>query len=128
MLGCDTYKDSGYSLCRESNHDYLDTSMQQFELTVIDTKDVVIGRNRYQISRMSAAVGSWLLFKLIDSLRKIMEGMDTSNTQPEAEDTSMEQKEQAANALIQSMLMTLDQDLFSKVQREALRVCGQYTA
>ena len=36
-----------------------------------ETKDIVLNANRYQVSRMDAAVGSWLLFKLMDALRKI---------------------------------------------------------
>jgi hypothetical protein len=103
----------------------MDTAMQQSE-QFVNTKDVVIGGTRYQISRMNAATGSWLLFKLLDSLRKIMEGVEQNGQQPV--DISDDQKEQAANALVQGMLMTLDKDLFEQVQREALRVVGVYTA
>jgi septum formation topological specificity factor MinE len=99
--------------------------MQQSE-QFVETKDVVVGGARYQISRMNAAVGSWLLFKLLDSLRKIMEGVEQNGQQPM--EISLEQKEQAANALVQGMLMTLDKDLFEQVQHEALKVVGQYTA
>jgi hypothetical protein len=104
----------------------MDITMQQLEQS-LDGKDVVIGSSRYQISRMNASVGSWLLFKLIDSLRKIMEGAEQNGAQPEQEQ-SLHDKETAANALIQGMLMTLDRELFEQVQREALRVVGQYTA
>jgi hypothetical protein len=87
------------------------------------TRDVVIGRNRFQIVQMNAAIGSWLLFKLIDSLRKIAVEVAQDNTQPTNGEVD---KDAAASALIQAMLMTLDREAFEEVQREALRVCGQY--
>jgi septum formation topological specificity factor MinE len=94
-----------------------------------ETKDVIVNNNRYQLRRMNAAVGSWLLFKLIDSLRKIMaqNSLEDSTPEPQTEQDRT-QKEQAAQALIQGMLMTLDRNLFEQVQQEALRVVGQYTA
>lgn len=95
---------------------------------VSDTKDVVVNEKRYQISRLNADVGSWLIFQLIDSLRKVF----ASNNEPEAvanvSEPDEKQKELAAQALINGMLMTLDRGLFKEVQREALKVCGQYTA
>ena len=91
-----------------------------------DTKDLVLNGSRYQISRMDAAVGSWLLFRLMDSMRKIF--ADTDGTQPEPQEVAPDQKEQAAHAMISAMLMTLEKDDFVKVQREALKVCGQYAA
>lgn len=103
--------------------------MQRLEQPVSErTTDVVIGRNRYQIAQMNAAVGSWLLFKLIDSLRKIAGDIAQQNGQVNVEEQPAfdEQKEAAAHALIQAMLMTLDRQLFEDVQREALKVCGQY--
>jgi septum formation topological specificity factor MinE len=92
-----------------------------------NTKDVTLGVSRYRISRMNASTGSWLLFKLLDSLRKIMaDGSQDMQSAPQ--EIGTEQREQAANALIQGMLMTLDKGLFDQVQREALNVVGQYTA
>ena len=94
-----------------------------------ETRDVVVGGNRYQISRMNAAVGSWLLFKLIDSMRKLFSNNTVEAATPEpVVELDNEKKSQAANALIQGMLMTLDRDLFEQVQREALTVVAQYTA
>jgi hypothetical protein len=93
-----------------------------------DTKDVVLNGNRYQIARMDAAVGSWLLFRLIDSIRKIFADAEQDGEQPTAQELDQAQKEAAANAMISGMLMTLEKDEFSKVQREALRVVGQYAA
>jgi septum formation topological specificity factor MinE len=92
-----------------------------------NTKDVALGVSRYRISRMNASTGSWLLFKLLDSLRKIMAD-GSQDTQSAPQEIGTEQREQAANALIQGMLMTLDKGLFDQVQREALNVVGQYTA
>jgi septum formation topological specificity factor MinE len=92
-----------------------------------NTKDVTLGVSRYRISRMNASTGSWLLFKLLDSLRKIMAD-GSQDTQSAPQEIGTEQREQAANALIQGMLMTLDKGLFDQVQREALNVVGQYTA
>jgi septum formation topological specificity factor MinE len=92
-----------------------------------NTKDVTLGVSRYRISRMNASTGSWLLFKLLDSLRKIMTD-GSQDTQSAPQEIGTEQREQAANALIQGMLMTLDKGLFDQVQREALNVVGQYTA
>lgn len=92
-----------------------------------DTKDVVLNGSRYQISRMDAAVGSWLLFKLMDALRKIFAG-EQAGEQPEPQELEQNQKEAAANAMISAMLMTLEKDEFTKVQREALKVVGQYAA
>ena len=93
-----------------------------------DTKDVVLNGNRYQIARMDAAVGSWFLFRLIDSIRKIFADAEQDGEQPAAQELDQAQKEAAANAMISGMLMTLEKDEFSKVQREALRVVGQYAA
>jgi septum formation topological specificity factor MinE len=92
-----------------------------------NTKDVTLGVSRYRIARMNASTGSWLLFKLLDSLRKIMAD-GSQDTQSAPQEIGTEQREQAANALIQGMLMTLDKGLFDQVQREALNVVGQYTA
>jgi hypothetical protein len=92
-----------------------------------DTKDIVLNGSRYQISRMDAAVGSWLLFRLIDSIRKIFADGDQTEQQP-VQELDQSQKEAAANAMISGMLMTLDKDDFVKVQREALKVVGQYAA
>ena len=97
-------------------------------------KDTVVNGKRFQISRMQADTGSWLLFKLMDALRKIMQA--ENNDQPEpiqpAVELTAEQKtaaaEAAANAAIQVMLMNLDEELFAKVQRHALNVCGEYSA
>jgi hypothetical protein len=95
-------------------------------------KDVIVNQKRYQISKMKADIGSWLLFKLIDSLRKIMQA-DTTNepVQEQVEQTDEQKKiaaEGAANAAIKVMLMNLDEELFAKVQKHALGVCGQYAA
>jgi hypothetical protein len=100
-------------------------AMRQLEQP-LDTRDVVIGPNRYQISRMNAQVGSWLLFKLMDALRKIASDVNQDGAAPDREPNEQE-KEAAANGLITAMLMTLDRELFEQVQREALKVCGQYT-
>jgi hypothetical protein len=94
----------------------------------LESKDVNLGVNRYRIARMNASTGSWLLFKLLDSLRKIMADTSQDGQQSAQEEIGPEQREQAANALIQGMLMTLDKGLFDQVQREALNVVGQYTA
>lgn len=91
-----------------------------------DTKDLVLNGNRYQITRMDAAVGSWLLFKLMDTMRKIFAEVEPNGQQPQ--ELGTEQKESAAYAMISAMLMTLDKDDFGKVQREALKVVGQYAA
>lgn len=93
-----------------------------------DTKDVILNGSRYQIARMDAAVGSWLLFKLIDSMRKIFAGVEQDGQQQAPQDLDQSQKEAAANAMISGMLMTLEKDEFAKVQREALKVVGQYAA
>lgn len=91
------------------------------------SKEVVVGGSRYQITRMNAAVGSWLLFKLIDSLRKLFAQNSTEqDTSPPIVEEDVSRREAATRALIQGMLMTLDRDLFEQVQREALRVVGQY--
>ena len=96
---------------------------------VEDTEDVVVNGNRYQISRMNAAVGSWLLFKLIDSLRKLFSDNSVEQTPGTAiQETDDTHKAQAAHALVQAMLMTLDRNLFEQVQKEALKVVGQYAA
>lgn len=97
-------------------------------------KDVVIGENRYAIQNMDAEIGSWLLFKLINSLRNIMNTPtdETVNAPVAAVEQTDEQKkiagEGATNAAIQLMLMNLDEDLFKAVQRHALRVCSKYAA
>jgi hypothetical protein len=91
-----------------------------------DTRDIVVGGSRYQIKRMDAAVGSWLLFKLIDSLRKLFSQNSTEPDVKVEEETELSKREAATRALIQGMLMTLDRDLFEQVQREALKVVGQY--
>jgi len=97
-------------------------------------KDTVINNKRFQISKMQSETGSWLLFKLIDALRKIMKsesGEMEISPEPVIELTD-EQKtaaaEAAANAAIQVMLMNLDEDLFGRIQKHALNVCGEYTA
>ena len=100
------------------------------------TKEVVIGDSRYQISRVDSETGSFLLFQLLSSLRKIMkedgeENDQPEQTQPTQELTSEEQTkqiEEATAAMIQSMLMNIDRETFGKIQRDALRVCGQYSA
>lgn len=92
-----------------------------------DTKDIIVNGGRYQVSRMDAVTGSWLLFKLIDSMRRIF--TDGNAGEPtEAQELDSEQKEAATNAMISGMLMTLDKDEFIRVQREALKVVGQYAA
>lgn len=95
-------------------------------------KETVIGGNRYQISKMSSETGSWLLFKLIDSLRKIMQVETTEQPeQIEVELTVDEKKaaiEAAASGAIQNMLMGLDEELFGKIQKHALSVCSRFDA
>lgn len=93
-----------------------------------DTKDIVLNGSRYQIARMDAAVGSWLLYKLMDAMRKIFTGVEQDGQQQPVQEMEQNQKEQAANAMISAMLMTLDKDDFTKVQREALKVVGQYAS
>jgi hypothetical protein len=91
------------------------------------TKELVVNESRYQISRMDAAVGSWLLFKLMDALRKLFAAQNSEpDTTQGQEETNLVKREAATHALIQGMLMTLDREVFEQVQREALRVVGQF--
>lgn len=95
-------------------------------------KEPTIGGKTYQISKMSSETGSFLLFKLIDSLRKIMQAETGDQVnQPEVELTPEEKKtaiEAAASGAIQNMLMNLDEELFIKVQKHALSVCSRFDA
>lgn len=92
------------------------------------TKETQINGKSYQIESMDADTGSWLLMKLVDSLRKVLSGVDDSTPDQNVTEVSQDQKEQAAFGLIQAMLMNLDRQLFTEVQKEALRVCKQYAA
>jgi hypothetical protein len=96
-------------------------------------KDVVIGKRRFQIGKMTAETGSQILFKLMAELRKVM-SEDGGNQSIETkqveltEDQKKEMAEAAADTSIQLMLQNLDEDGFKRIQRRALEVCGEYTA
>jgi hypothetical protein len=97
------------------------------------TKDVVIGDSRYQISRVDAETGSFLLYQILAALRKaIAEGGEEEPAQQEQIELSPEEKEkqtsEATGAMIQNVLMSVDRVMFGKIQRDALSVCKQYTA
>ena len=97
------------------------------------TKDVVIGDSRYQISRVDAETGSFLLYQILAALRKaIAEGGEEEPAQQEQIQLSPEEKEkqtsEATGAMIQNVLMNVDRVMFGKIQRDALSVCKQYTA
>lgn len=96
---------------------------------MIDSMDVVIGETRYKISRMDSGLGSWLLMKLLNSLRGIIQ--DTEETAPKIFATPEEEKEFKANgvrALIQNFLETMDQSMFQNVQNSALSIVTEYIA
>ena len=97
------------------------------------TKEVVISGSRFQISRVDAETGSFLLFQTLASLRKLMQ--NETNDQPveqtKVELTSEEEAqkaEDATEAMVQSMLENVDRNMFGQIQRYALSVCGQYSA
>jgi hypothetical protein len=97
------------------------------------TKEVVIANSRFQISRVDAETGSFLLYQVLSSLRKVMqeEGGEDAQQKPEVElppEEKTKQVEDATMAMIENMLMSLDRSMFGKIQRDALNVCGQYTA
>jgi hypothetical protein len=98
-------------------------------------KTTTINGKSYQISKIQSDTGSWLLFKLMDALRKIMKAEGGDEPEPAlepivelTEDQKKAAAEAAASAAIQVMLMNLDRDLFGTVQRYALEVCGEFTA
>jgi hypothetical protein len=100
------------------------------------TKETVIGSSRFQISRVDSETGSFLLFQLLASLRKVMKE-DDENDEPNKQERpkpelspedQVKQTEDAVSAMIQSMLMNVDRVMFGKIQRDALSVCGQFTA
>jgi len=103
-------------------------------MTIEETKDVVIGDKRYRIGRVSSDVGSYLLFQVIASIRAEMAkhtGDEPEQAEPESEKSEKEKRKEVENAtrgMIQNMLMSLDQEPFSRIQKHALSVCGQYTA
>ena len=94
-------------------------------------KDVPIGDKTYQIGKMQSDDGSWLLFKLMDAMRK---AMSESGAESSPEETSVEltdeQRIAAAdsitNAAVHFMLMNAEKKLFSEIQKLALGVCGEY--
>jgi hypothetical protein len=78
---------------------------------------------------MTAKTGSWLLFKLMGELRKIIQkGDDDVSPAPVTmtDDQKKENAEQMAKVAITVMLQNIDEDLFGKVQTYALEVCGEY--
>ena len=96
------------------------------------TTEVVIGNSRYQISRVDAETGSFLLYQVLASLRKEMQG-DNGETEPQSTvELSPEEKtkqvEGATSAMIQSLLMNAERSMFSRIQRDALSCCWQFTA
>lgn len=98
------------------------------------TKEVVIGNSRYQIARVTSEDGSWLLAQTLASMRKVMkaEGVDDQEEPKPAIELTPEQQrkntEEMVSAMVQSMLMEVDRELFARIQRYALGVCGEFTA
>lgn len=93
--------------------------------------DLVIKDKRYQITQMSAKTGSFLLSRLMDSLRQVMADATETETKEQQELTPAEREAMtmaAAKAGIEYMLMKLDEKMFEIVQRHALSVCGQFGA
>jgi len=96
------------------------------------TKEVVVGNSRYQISRVDAETGSFLLYQVLASLRKEMQG-DKEESEPQqmvelSPEEKVKQVEGATSAMIQSLLMNADRSMFGRIQRDALSCCGQFTA
>ncbi len=95
-------------------------------------KDVPIGEKTYQIGKIASDDGSYLLFKAMEALRKLMqsESDGTEQSTPTVEEQTEEQRieaaESVANIAIQSMLTNADRKLFAEVQKLALGVCGEY--
>jgi hypothetical protein len=85
-------------------------------------KELTINEANYQIVKMSAQSGSWLLMLLMGKLMDIMskEATPTTNNPELDKPTS---GEDVASAAISFMLMKLDEDTFVKVQIKALSVC-----
>jgi len=97
------------------------------------TKEIVIGNSRYQISRIDAETGSFLLYQILAALRKAMsEDGEEPTSQGEQPALSPEdqtkQTSEATMGMIQNVLMNVDRSMFSKIQRDALSVCKQFTA
>jgi hypothetical protein len=100
------------------------------------TTEVVIGNSRYQISRVDAETGAFLLYQVMSSIRKaILE--DKSEDEPNKQEQPVVEKspeekqkeiEEQTAAMIQNLLMNVDRQMFSRIQRDALSVCGQFTA
>ncbi len=94
-------------------------------------KDVPIGDKTYQIGKMISYDGSWLLFKLMDAMRKAMadSGNDTTPDSTPVELTDEQRIEAAtsiADTAVQFLLMNSEKKLFDEVQKLALGVCGEY--
>lgn len=91
-------------------------------------KEVVINDRRFQIGKMTAKTGSWLLYKLMAELRKIMEpgNGDSPAPVPMTDEQKKEAAEQMAQVSVGVMLQNIDEELFAKVQQHALEVCGEF--
>ena len=86
-------------------------------------KELTINEASYQIVKMPAQTGSWLLMLLMGKLMEVMsEESKTATSKPE-EPAKEANADEAASAAISFMLMNLDEETFAKVQQKALSVC-----
>jgi len=86
-------------------------------------KDTTVNGTKFQLCRLSAVDGSFLLMALMGHLQKAISAnpiQDAQQPPPETND------EQSASTLIQFMLMNLDEQTFRAVQRKALSVVCRY--
>jgi len=93
-------------------------------------KEVVINNRRFHIGKMTAKTGSWLLYKLMAELRKIMQPGDGDTPSAPIVEMTDEQKKEVAEDMtrvsVTVMLQNIDRDLFDKVQQHALEVCSEF--
>lgn len=85
-------------------------------------KTLELDGNSYTIGRFSSDTGSWLLMRLMKTLRKFISELEQDGI--EESETDIEPEGFAEN-LIQTLLTDLDFDDFKNIQRHALAVVSR---
>lgn len=86
-------------------------------------KTITINEASYQIVKMPAQIGSWLLMLLMGKLTEIMAEANVPASGEDAAKAAETKPEEAASAAISFMLMKLSEEDFATVQQKALSSC-----
>ena len=93
-----------------------------------DVKELTIGDKKFQLKRMSAETGSWILNVLLSAMFKAVSGEEVS-TSDQAEFDKGDKVEKANNAIAAmwvSVGTTVNLETYKQIQRCCLQTCLLY--